>query len=385
MATSQKIFTHDFILAFVAQLALTSVMQLLIPTLPIYLKSLGSTEIEIGILVGMLGLASLASRPLVGRALVRVREKTFMIAGALLHVVSSTAYLVTPPFWPLLIVRLMQGAAFGFFHTASTTYVVGISAPSYRARILGYFSLTMNIAAAIAPPLGILLIDRFGFFHLFVVCSVLSFFMLLATAVLRKSDVRLAPDPEEKKGFLLSRKAVPPSIISFFGLFVWASVSTFFPLYARGHGMENPGLFFTVMAIMLILGRTLGGRLLDMRSKQKLIIPCIVSSIVAMFLLAYSTTLPMFLVVAVLWGAGHAFLMPALLGYSLELSGEGTGPVVATFYAISDMGVFLGPLFMGFVAEYTSYRLVFLCLSFLSCVSLAYFYYFSRSIKGDQS
>jgi hypothetical protein len=82
MKNTPSIFTRDFILAFWAQLAFMSVFQLLIPTLPIYLKKLGSTEIEIGILVGTLGIASVGFRPLVGKVLVRVREKVVTMAGA---------------------------------------------------------------------------------------------------------------------------------------------------------------------------------------------------------------------------------------------------------------------------------------------------------------
>jgi hypothetical protein len=32
-----------------------------------------------------------------------------------------------------------------------------------------------------------------------------------------------------------------------------ASVATLFPLYARSQGLDNPGLFFTAMAALLIL------------------------------------------------------------------------------------------------------------------------------------
>lgn len=385
MRNSQNIFTLDFILAFLAQLALTSVMQLLIPTLPIYLKSLGSTEIEIGILVSMLGLASLTCRPLVGKALMRVREKTFMLAGGVLYSLSSIGYLVIPPFWPLLLVRLAQGAGFAFFHTASTTYVVNISEVSARARVLGYFSLTMNIAAAIAPPLGIVLINRFGFNYLFLVCTGISFFMVLAASLLRRSEMPPSHSSASEEGFLLSTKALPPSIVSFFALFIWASLTTFFPLFATSHGMENPGLFFTVMAVMLILGRTCGGRLLDMHNKERIIFPCIFTSTIAMVILSFSTTLPMFLVVAAIWGAGHAFLMPALLGYALERAGTSPGPVVATFYAVSDTGIFLGPLLMGFVVQYTGYRIMFLSLSLVGVIGFLYFWRFTRGNKAMQA
>ena len=53
MAT-QKILTLDFILCFSAQFTFTSVFHGLVSTLPIYLSRLGSTEVEIGVLIGSL-------------------------------------------------------------------------------------------------------------------------------------------------------------------------------------------------------------------------------------------------------------------------------------------------------------------------------------------
>jgi hypothetical protein len=81
---TEKILTEEFVLTFFAQVAFISVLQLLIPTLPIYLSRLGSTEVEIGVFVGVFGVASVALRPFVGRALVSISEEKFMMVAALL-------------------------------------------------------------------------------------------------------------------------------------------------------------------------------------------------------------------------------------------------------------------------------------------------------------
>ena len=85
---TQKILTRDFILSFFAQFAFSSVFFTLIPTIPIYLSRLGSTEAGIGVLVGALSVSSLILRPFVGRALLKIPEKKFMIAGALFYTLS---------------------------------------------------------------------------------------------------------------------------------------------------------------------------------------------------------------------------------------------------------------------------------------------------------
>jgi hypothetical protein len=71
---TQKILTRDFVLAFFAQFAFLSVFYLLIPTLPIFLSRSGSTETEIGVLIGIFFFSSLVLRPFVARGLLKIHE-----------------------------------------------------------------------------------------------------------------------------------------------------------------------------------------------------------------------------------------------------------------------------------------------------------------------
>jgi len=150
-------------------------------------------------------------------------------------------------------------------------------------------------------------------------------------------------DSSIEDGFFLSRKALPLSIISSLSLFIWGAVTAFFPLYAINCGVANPGLFFTTIAIMLILGRAWGGKILDLYSKERIILPCLITYIISMVILAFSKTLPMFILVAVIWGIGNAFLLPSLVVYVLDRVGSSPGPAMGTFTAISDLGISLGP------------------------------------------
>jgi predicted MFS family arabinose efflux permease len=379
--TIPKIFTRDFSLLFLAQFAFGSVFHILIPTLPIYLSRLGSTESEIGVLIGIFFFSSLVLRPFVGRALLKTREKTFMIAGALLFALTSVAYLFAPPFWPLLIVRIFQGIGFAFFQTAALTLIVNISPEPHRGRSLSHFYLAINLSGALAPPLGMFLINHFSFTTLFWICLSLSLSSLFFTQRLGRREIAPLPDSTSEDSFLLSRKALPPSIISSFSLFIWGALTAFFPLYAVDQGVTNPGLFFTTMAMMLILGRALGGKLLDLYSRERIILPCLFTYIISMVILSFSKTLPMFILVAVIWGIGHAFLIPSLVIYALERMGSSPGPAMGTFTAITDLGVTLGPVIMGIIIHTTGYPIMFLCLALIGVINLSYFYFFVRGKK----
>ena len=172
--TAQKIFSRDFILSFFAQFAFSSVFCILIPTIPIYLSRFEAKEAEIGFLVGIFSVSSLVLRPFVGRALLIIPEKKFMITGTVIYVLSCLAYILAPPFWPLLIVRVFHGIGLALFSTASFTLIAKITPESNRGRFISYFYLSNNLSFALGPFFGMLLINHFSFVALFLACAGIS-------------------------------------------------------------------------------------------------------------------------------------------------------------------------------------------------------------------
>ncbi len=374
---SQRIWTRDFILSFLGQIAFSSVFFTLIPTLPIYLARLEMTEAGIGVLIGAFSVSSLIFRPFVGRALLHLPERHFMIAGALLFALSSGAYFLAKPFWPFLIVRIFQGAGLALFATASFTLVVKISPASHRGQSLSFFYLSINIAFALAPSIGMALINHFDFPVLFLACTGLSLVALFFSLRLTGLD----PDPPQAAGNkppLFSREALPAGMMAFMGSFSWGAITSFFPLYALQNGVTNSGPFFAALAVTLILARGLGGKILDLYSRQKVLFPCIAAQILSMALLAFSGSLPMFILVAVIWGMGNAFYYPTLVAYSIDLAGSSRGPAIGTYMTLSDSGIGIGSVVMGIVLQMTNYTVMFLGLSLMGVINL---FYFSSMVK----
>jgi MFS family permease len=304
-----------------------------------------------------------------------------MMAGAFLYAISSIAYLVAPPFWPLLIVRALQGFGLACFSTASFTLIANITPETHRGQIISYFYLSINIAFALAPYFGMLLINRFNFAVLFLVCTGLSLCSLSFTFKLNKTQgLPLESQTVQSQPFL-SREALPPSMMAFMVNIIWGAVTAFFPLYSVKQGVTNPGFFFGAYAIIIILFRVSGGKISDVYGRNKVILPCLIIVIISMTILSFSTTLPMFILVAVIWGIGMAFLYPTLVAYALDRAGSSRGPAMGTFTAVADLGAGLGSVIMGIVLQLTSYPIMFFCLALTGVINLFYFYFSIRK-KG---
>jgi MFS family permease len=376
--TLRKILSREFILCFFAQFAFTSVFHILIPTIPIYLSRSGSTEVEIGILIGALGISSLALRPMVGKTLSKISEKKFMLGGAILFAVTSIAYIFAPPFWPFLFVRIFQGIGSAFFFTASIAFITKITPGAYRGQSLGYFFLSFNISMALAPIIGMFLINQFSFDILFSVCTVLSLCSLWIAGKLSQKELNSIDDLATEASSSFGFKTLSPILLYLMVHMIFGALMAFFFLHAINHGVANPGLFFTAYAFVMISGRVFGGRIFDAHQREKVILPCITAFIAAMTLLAFSKTLEMFILVAVIAAAGHAFLVPSLFAYVLDLVGSSRGPAIGWLTAMGDLGLGLGPMIMGVVLRLTNFPTMFLCLAFTGLIGFVYFYLFVR-------
>ena len=376
--TAQKILTRDFVLNFLAQFAFSFVSFILVPTIPVYLSRFEAKAGEIGFLIGILSVFSLIPRPFIGRALLRIPERKFMIAGAVLYVLSSVAYLLAPPFWPFLIVRIMQGVGLAFFSTASVALIANITSENRRGQIISYYFLSFNFAFALAPYFGMVLINQFSFTVLFLVCAALSLCTLFVSLKLRKMHgIPIENESIQSQPFF-SREVLPSAIMAFLLNVIWGSLGAFFPLYALRHGVSNPGIYFAFVAITLILSRSLGGRILDIYAREKVIVPCFIAIIISIVVLTFSTTLQMFILVAIIFGTGWAFLYPSLVVYAVENSGSARGPAMGTFTALADLGAGIGPMIIGLILEWTNYQMMFIFLALIGAVNFLYFGYAIR-------
>lgn len=358
------------------------------PTLPVYLERLGSGVREIGILIGVFSASSLVFRVIVGRLLIYYPEKLIMFTGALLFALTFAALLIFGRFWSIFLIRLFQGAAFACLDTAALAFVINITPAANRARAIGHFLLGPTFALAIAPYFGMFLINRFSFKTLFITCICLCIISLFFASRVNRRTLNKSSldDSAAETARIIDWRIIPSAIMSLVCNFIWGAIIAFLPLYALQSGIQNPGYFFSASGFMLVLCRIAGGGMLDRWSKERLIITFMSVSALAMILLAFSRTLPMFIFVGMLWGTGSAFFFPATMAYALDNAGSSGGTAVGTLRVLTDSGLSLGPVLMGLLIPLTGYRIMFFCLAFLYVAVIAYLrLYLHKRTDGNKN
>ncbi len=298
--------------------------------------------------------------------------------GALLFALTFLGFIVFRSFWPLFTVRFFQGVAFASFDTAALALIMGIIPSVYRTRALGYYLLAPSLAMAAGAPVGVFIVNQYSFTVLFLCCMGFSFCTLFMSWRTKEQKVVDSDKDISLHSAFFDLKILVPGISAFLQFFVWGALSAFFPLYAIHCGVTNPGLFFSAMAVMMIVGRMFGGHFMDTCNKEKFIVSFLPGVLVLFVILSFSKTLPMFIFVGSFWGLGMAFFVPIAMAYALDYSGSSSGTAVSTFRALQDLGMALGPTIMGLIIPLTGYPIMFLCLAFVSLINLFYFQLYVR-------
>ncbi|MDP3766956.1 MAG: MFS transporter [Dehalococcoidia bacterium] len=139
--------------------------------LPLYIRDLGGTEIEIGLVMGLFNAVGIICQPLIGPWIDAVGRRPFMLLGVGLILVSALAAIAMPGIPALAVIRALQGVGFSAFFVANYSYVADLVPPARRGWALGIFGVSGLLATALAPLLSEWVIRRAGFQWLFALAA----------------------------------------------------------------------------------------------------------------------------------------------------------------------------------------------------------------------
>lgn len=366
----ERLWTKPFIVMTVAMLVLFTGFYLLLPTMPLYIKSLGGTESQVGLVAGVFTLTAVVFRPIVGGLLDRYGRRPFMIAGLLLFVLSMGLYPWASAFALLLALRVLHGASWALSTTAVSTSITDMIPASRRGEGMGWFGMAMTVAMAIGPTVGVWALDEGEYSRLFGIATGLSAvaFLLAITARIPKH-----PRSSSRKIVLFERSVLPLTAALFFLSVAYGGITTFLPLFGESIRV-NSGTFFLVYALALTLARPVAGKLSDRFGEAVVIVPGLVVTVLSLAVLSFSTNLAGVIVAAVLYGIGFGSAQPALQAANLRLAPpERRGVASASFMTAFDLGIGLGSIVLGWVSQYTGYETLFLVCAGSVLVSAAIF------------
>ncbi|TMV49673.1 MFS transporter [Paenibacillus mesophilus] len=377
----ERIWTKSFIQMTLGMLFLFTGFYLILPAMPLFIKEMGGTESQVGLAAGVFTLTAVVFRPIVGGLLDRYGRRPFMIWGLLFFILSMYLYDWVGSIAILLALRVLHGASWALSTTAVSTTITDIIPTSRRGEGMGWFGMAMTVAMAIGPMLGVWVLARGSFHHLFLLATGLCAAAFLLTFTTR---ISFQTKTASRKIVLFEKSVLPLTAALFFVSAAYGGITTFIPLFGESIRV-NPGTFFLVYALALTLARPVAGKLSDRFGEAYVIVPALAVTALSLVVLSFSNGLFGVIVAAVLYGIGFGSAQPALQAANLRLAPpDKRGIASASYMTAFDLGIGLGAIMLGWVSQYTGYEVVFIVCAVSVTISAFVFIVFVRQRLSEK-
>ncbi|MBP5420760.1 MAG: MFS transporter [Bacteroidales bacterium] len=353
---------------------------LLTPLLPLYLyDTFGADKHTIGLVLSGYTIMALITRMFSGYLVDSFPRRVVLIVSFTLFFAFFAGYIVAGSLLLFAIVRTLHGAPFGSVTVANSTVAIDVLHPERRAEGIGYYGLSNNVATAISPSVALWIYNETGDFNVLFLIS------MLVAAVGMVIDATVKIPPRE-----LVRNKMPLSFDRFFLLDGWRQalsmmcfslsygvVSTYVAIYGRQKlGIEGgAGFFFLLLAIGLIISRLTGGRKLRQGLVTRNAAVGMSISLCGYFLFALVPNEIGYYGAALIVGLGNGHMYPAYQTMFINLAPNSRRGTANSSLLVSwDVGIGLGTLIGGVVAQYVSYMAAFLVAAFVNLVGVLIFF-----------
>ncbi len=367
-AAEPKLWTRDLILIILVNLCVFTNHIMSLSTFPFYIQSLGGTEAVAGICAAAFSLVAVIIRPFVGWWLDNGVRRAALVAGLALMGLAPLGYVFVPVLSVAIAVRMLHGVGLSFSNSTTATVASDVICRPRFTEGMGYFGMATALASAIAPALGLSLMEGAGFNVLYAVAAAIAGLGLALFAFVRAPRVDV---PKRKLDLrtIINRDSLPATVTMLVFMFTFGALENFVAIFASEASLPSGSIYFLVMSAMLLLVRVTLGKLVDQRGEALFVYTCNAAMLVALLLLALVPNTVTHVLSAVLAGYAFGGLEPSMQSMAVHTSTEKTrGSANSTFLRGYDIGYGLGGGIAGSLITGAGYPAMWATVS-LACVA----------------
>ena len=363
----------------------------LTPLLPLYLSEhFGAPKDVIGLVLSGYTITALLFRPFSGYFVDSFPRRTVLMACFGAFAIFFAGYLAASTLLLFTIVRTLHGGPFGALTVANSTAAIDVLPSSRRTEGIGYYGLSNNLSMAIAPTIGIFIYKYTDSFELlFWLALVVACAGWLIDATVKfpeKEIVRNKSKLSWDRFFLVRGWLLGLNMVAFgFGV-----LSNYLAIYGKEvMGITGgTGTYFLLCSVGLIISRLQGGKALREGCLTHNAGSGMVISLVGYTLFILMPTLSslftlhssLFTLIgyygsALLIGLGNGHMWPAFQNMTICVAHNNQrGTANSTILISWDIGMGLGILLGGVIAEYLGYDASFWTVVIINAAGVATFF-----------
>lgn len=381
---AERLWNGNYIRVMISNFLLFFAFYLLTPLLPVYLDAqFHADKHVIGLVLSGYVVATLLVRPFSGFMVDCFDRKRVLTLCFFAFFIVFAGYIGAGTLLMFAIVRTLHGLPFGAATVANSTVAIDVLPSSRRNEGIGYYGLSNNLAMAMAPSVGVWIYSATGRFDILFWLSLaiaLIGFLNASNVRLEKRDIVKGKPALSLDHFFLTRAWLMAINICLFGL-CWGGMSNYVALFgAKYLGItDGTGIFFMLLSGGLVAARLFGAK----RLRSGLLTASgtlgVVLSTVGYFVFAIADGPLTFYASAILIGLGNGQMYPAMLNMFINVARHDQRGTANSSILISwDLGMGLGILLGGFVAEFVGFLAAFRIVATAQAVGALMFIVFTR-------
>lgn len=379
-----KLWNANYWKVMVANFTMAFSGYLLTPLLPLYLsEQFGATKDTIGLVLAGYIVAALLVRPFSGYLADSFPRKKVLLLALALNAIIFGGYLVAGTLLLFFIVRTLHGGPFGASSVANSTVAIDVLPSSRRTEGIGYYGLSNNLGTAIAPTIGVYVYTQtHSFQFLFLLALAVALVGFVVDATIKLPERQLMQDKKKLSldRFFLLRGWLVGLNVAVFGL-CYGVLSNYLAIYSKETlGITTgTGTYFAILSGGLMMSRIQGGRALRQGRVVHNAAEGIIISTVGYLLFATVHHPVGYYGSALLIGLGNGHMWPSMQNMIVDLAEHNErGTANSTILTGWDLGLGLGILLGGIVAEHVGYIEAFVAVAIVHAIGVALFFAATR-------
>jgi MFS family permease len=353
-----------------------------VPTFSLYLEQKQFSYSAIGIILGSYGVTQVLIRfPLgiLSDILQKIRKQLY-IGGFVVATISGLMLVYFDSFASILAARLLAGVTASMWVMATVLYAQYFMR-SHSSRAMGTLQFLTVMPQFISMALAGFLVQMAGWtfpFWVAVAASICGLILSLFIKVIPTAPKEGKPKVSE----YIQKTLQVPSLFAITTLsmighgLLFITIFGFTPLYASTLGIDEGMLFWIVVAFFIPHAvASLGLAFIKLKDTQVqvILLCCLVVTSIAMFFLPLTESLISLSLVHAIIGLTLGLFLPLLLGKIASLPTDSIRTSVMGFYqSFYALGIFLGPLVAGSIAQWFGLRETFWFGAILAIVAIPF-------------
>jgi predicted MFS family arabinose efflux permease len=351
------------------------------PTLPFYLADyFHVSNLYAGFVIAIYVLASTIVKPIAAFFADTFDRRSIYIITYFIFIALFAGYVAAAVISFFILVRILQGFAFGALMTTSNALVIDIIPPRRQGEGIGYFGLSSTFAMSIGPVIGLLIYEYFDFHYIFYGAILFGIFGLILSFLIKPpAPAKTRNEPITLDRFFLV-KGIPIGINFLLLGMSYATMTTYIAMYGKELGVwGSSGFFFIVLSVGLIVSRLFSGKSIDKGRIIEIIKLGNLFATFAFFCLFFADKVPsghatIYYLSALMIGLSYGMVFPSVNVMFINLAPHNRRAAASSTYLTSwDLGIGLGIIVGGQVIDGLGISSIYAFAGFSCMVSAVYF------------